>query len=158
MKKRKYQAWLRASMSNPVDQILVGLKKWEEASDWSKYFSLPNPSTRIWDVSEDIARISLSVRTSFPQNILFNFFFRIYITENAPTSCPRSLLYRNKKWQCTMVPVFKKCPDRILPIFLSAFKSAITVATSHGLLSRYFPVAFSANRPSKMKETMFQSL
>ena len=65
---------------------------------------------------------------------------------------------KSGKWQCTMVPVFKKCPARILAIFLSAFKSAITVATSHGLLSRYFPVAFSANRPSKVKEIMFQSL
>ena len=85
-KKKKYQAWLHASMSNPVDQILVCLKKWEEASDWSKYFSLPNPSTRIWDVSEDIARIFFVSAHKFPSKFFVwsSFFFRIYIRKIHP--------------------------------------------------------------------------
>ena len=57
----------------------TGFKKWEKASDWSKYFSLPNPSTHwrcwwrnCWDIF---------VTHKYPQNILFIFLFSEYIYE-----------------------------------------------------------------------------
>ena len=148
MKKRKYQVWLLFTMSNPVDQILDCFKKWEEASDWSKYFSLPNPSTRIWDVSEDIARIFLSVHTSFPQNFLFDFlFFRIYIRKMHPPAVLAALSNGTKsgnaQWYMLKSVLLGSQQFFLVP------SSQQLLATSHGLLFRYFPIFSSANKPSK---------